>query len=694
MSHVSKFVSAAQGCGGQGGLSVGAAGRRTRRFVCKPLVLALVWAFCSTAHAQTFEGCHHAAGDAAALAASAPVADGAALPAGATRIRADKIAGQTGVRALAEGDVVVERGNEVLQAQRIDYDQPDDTVTAEGGFTLTRGDGAQVRGDALQYDLGKGGGRVRDAEFEAEHEGRRLQGSGAELVLHDPQRTSAKQVRFNTCGRGDNPWYVEAAELQTDRSRNIGSVKHAKLVFKGVPVLYAPWADFPLNGGRKSGFLVPVAKIGSNGTELEVPYYFNVAPNYDATLALGGISARGATARGEMRYLMPEYHGQVQARYMPHDRRSPHKNRYELRWQHDHRITPQLQAGIRLHQVSDDDYYRDFYGRNEVAENVQLERQAWLAFEGSAAGGALHAKAEARQYQTLSDAQGRKDKPYALLPRLSLHWQKQGLGNIKTAVYAQFARFEQRQKQDGSRAVLYPQISRDFHTQWWYVRPKAGLHLTHYRLDRFGGTPARKVARILPVANVDAGMNFERRTRLFGQNFLQTLEPRLFYNYIPKKPQNHLPNFDASENSFSYAQLFRENLYSGNDRINNSNSLSFGLQTRLFEAQSGAERFRAGIGQKFYFDADDVLPDDHVARRPRSKSDIAAFAGGNIARNWHADTRLHYNQTVRALEHADAGVRYQPAAGKVISFRYKYGRKEETHPVGYGRLRQLDAAFQ
>ena len=667
-----------------------------RVFACKPLVVALVWAFCSTtAQAQQAEVCHT---DDMVSAASAPAVDNAPvatqdLPTDAVRIRADKIAGQTGVRALAEGDVVVERNAETLHAQRIDYDQPADTLTAEGGFTLTRADGAQVRGDTLQYDLGKQSGQVRDAAFEAEHEGRRLQGTGNELVLHDGKRSSAKKVRFNTCGRGDNPWYIEAAELQADRNTNIGTAKHAKLVFKGVPILYTPWADFPLSGGRKSGFLVPSVKIGSNGTELELPYYFNVAPNYDATFAPGVISARGLTLRGETRYLMPDYQGQVQARYMPHDRRSRHDHRYEVQWQHQHRLNPQWQGGVSLNQVSDDDYYRDFYGRNEVAENVQLDRRAWLNYEGKAFGGTLNAQALAQKYQTLSDAQGRKDKPYALLPRVSTQWDRQ-FGQVKTTVSTQFAHFEHAEKQDGSRAVLYPQAQWQIDRGWWYARPKVGVHFTRYWLDRFRGASSRTANRILPIANIDTGMNFERHTRLFGQNFIQTLEPRLFYNYIPKKSQNDLPNFDSSENSFSYAQLFRENLYSGNDRINSSNSLSFGLQTRLFETHSGAERFRAGIGQKFYFNADNVLLDGNIARLPRNKSDIAAFAGGRVAQHWHADAKLHYNHNARALERADTGIRYHPEAGKVLSARYKYARREEIYTGHFDRLRQLDLAFQ
>ena len=618
---------------------------------------------------------------------------GAVLPENATRISADRIAGQTNVRARAEGDVIIERNDQTLNADWVDYDQQADVVRAGDSFTLTRGDGQTVRGKELHYDLSHESGRAADAQFAVEHESRRLQGVSAEMEMRDKNHYAMRGVKFNTCNPGDRSWYIQAAELKADRESGIGTARHARLVFGGVPVLYTPWADFPLNGNRKSGLLVPTIKIGSDGTELELPYYFNLAPNYDATLAPGIITARGATLGGEFRYLQDKYSGSLKAKYLPHDRRSPHRHRYEAEFAHLHRFNTDLSGGIDYRQVSDDDYYRDFYGRNEIAENVHLNRSAWLDYRRDLFGQPVQMRLSVQRYQTLSDAQGRKQRPYAILPRFSAAWQKNfGLGQFN--IDTQFTRFEHSELQSGSRLVIYPSWQWDFSRPWGYVRPKIGVHATRYWLNGKDGYESRTLSRVLPLTNVDAGLAFERQTTLFGRSYLQTLEPRAFYNYIPAKSQNDLPNFDTSLNGFSYAQLFRENIYSGQDRINASNSLSVGLQSRLIDAATGAEQFRAGIGRKYYFRDDNVLLDGSIEHGRRWRSDIAAFAGGRIGDNWHADLSWHYNESAKATQRFDIGASYNPEPGKVISARFKYGAREEIYTGFYGKLKHIDFAAQ
>lgn len=618
---------------------------------------------------------------------------GAVLPENATRISAERIAGQTNVRARAEGDVIIERNDQTLNADWVDYDQQADVVRAGDSFTLTRGDGQTVRGKELHYDLSHESGRAADAQFAVEHESRRLQGVSAEMEMQDKNHYAMRGVKFNTCNPGDRSWYIQAAELKADRESGIGTARHARLVFGGVPVLYTPWADFPLNGNRKSGLLVPTIKIGSDGTELELPYYFNLAPNYDATLAPGIITARGATLGGEFRYLQDKYSGSLKAKYLPHDRRSPHRHRYEAEFAHLHRFNTDLSGGIDYRQVSDDDYYRDFYGRNEIAENVHLNRSAWLDYRRDLFGQPVQMRLSVQRYQTLSDAQGRKQRPYAILPRFSAAWQKNfGLGQFN--IDTQFTRFEHSELQSGSRLVVYPSWQWDFSRPWGYVRPKIGVHATRYWLNGKDGYESRTLSRVLPLTNVDAGLAFERQTTLFGRSYLQTLEPRVFYNYIPAKSQNDLPNFDTSLNGFSYAQLFRENIYSGQDRINASNSLSVGLQSRLIDAATGAEQFRAGIGRKYYFRDDNVLLDGSIEHGRRWRSDIAAFAGGRIGDNWHADLSWHYNESAKATQRFDIGASYNPEPGKVISARFKYGAREEIYTGFYGKLKHIDFAAQ
>lgn len=669
----------------------------SRIFVNKPLVAALGILCASNVQAAsdiwtTSRLCHAPAPRAAEL-PRAQTSGEAALPANVTRITADKAAGQTNVRHRAEGNAIVERNGETLNANWVDYDQTSETVRAGDKFILTRANGETVHGEQLQYQLDSKKGEMQNAEFVAEHEGRRLQGVSEQVQMHNPQQSTMREVRFNTCGAGDTSWYIQASELSADRDTGIGVARHAKLVFAGVPILYTPWVDFPINGNRKSGFLVPNISMGSDGITYKQPYYFNLAPNLDATLTPAIITQRGAQLGGELRYLQPNFSGTVQADYMPHDKSSAHDNRYEVRLKHQHRFTDKLSGGIDLTQVSDDDYYRDFYGRNAIAENVNLDRSAWLNYRDTLLGGNMQAGLLVRKYQTLADAQGHRFRPHAIMPRVSFDWQR-SVGNAHIDVSTHLTRFDSKDLQSGTRAVAYPSVTWDFSRDWAYVRPKIGVHARRYWLQDWQGTKGEGITRVLPIANVDAGLTFERTQTLFKTPFIQTLEPRLFYNYIPSRAQNDLPNFDSSQNSFSYEQLFRENIYSGSDRINASNSAAIGLQTRLLNANTGTEVFRAGVGQKIYFTNDDVLLNGNIDNTRRRRSDLAAFAGGQIGRNWYADTNWHWSENNKRTENFDFGVRYNPEAGKILSARFKYGRNEEIYTGYHDRLKHIDLAAQ
>ena len=616
------------------------------------------------------------------------------LPQDVTRIEADKAAGQTNVRHRAQGDVIIERNDETLNADWVDYDQPSEHVYAGDQFTLTRADGQTVQGDKLDYDLAKHSGNANNTEFVAEQNSKRLQGVARSLKMYDDNHHAAQEVKFNTCETGDTSWYIQAEELTTNRETGIGVAKKAKLVFAGVPILYTPWVDFPINGNRKSGFLVPTMSVGSDGASVDLPYYFNLAPNYDATLTPGYIGARGARIGGEFRYLQPKYTGSVNVKYMPHDSKRGLNNRAALSLKHSQTFTSKLTGGIDFNQVSDDDYYRDFAGRNELAESTNLNRKAWLNYHQDLWGAPLNVELMAQKYQILNDSNGNKNPVYSILPRLSATWAKNINPYAELDIKGQFTRFDHKDMQSGNRAVVYPSIKWDFHNAWGYVRPKVGVHATRYWLDAFGSLKSRDTSRILPIVNVDSGITLERQAKLFGGSFVQTIEPRLFYNYTPSKSQNDLPNFDSSLNDFSYDQLFRENIYSGNDRINANNSLSAGLQTRFLNPNTGYEYFRAGIGEKYYFTGDEVALSGSLNQNERKNGDIVAFASGQVAPSWFADSNWHWSADNKATQRYDLGIRYNPEAGKVLSARFKYGRNEEIYSGFYDKLRHIDLAAQ
>ena len=619
------------------------------------------------------------------------------LPTDYTRVTADSVDGESQVSAHAQGDVIIERNGQVLNSQWADYDQATNTVTAGDNFTFYK-DGSTVTGKKIVYDLDKQTGDTSNAHVVSEKNGKRMQSVSEKAEMQGKGRYKLIHTKFNTCEPGDSSWYIKADTVETNEDTGIGVAKHATLVFGGVPILYTPWADFPLNGNRKSGFLVPTVKLGSDGFQLDLPYYLNLAPNYDATITPGIISSRGARIGAQFRYLEPKYSGVIQGTWMPHDKKSEHSNRSQIKWDHKQQITSHLSGGIEFNQVSDNDYYRDFYGEADTVSNIHLNRQAWLNHHLDLWGGSLDSYATVQKYQTLANIYGYKDEPYNMLPRLSTRWQK-STDHAQINVFGQFTRFTSDDKQQGNRLVVYPSVKWNFHNKWGYISPKIGVHATSYDLDSFGSNPSRHINRVLPIFNIDSGMTFERNASLFGNNYVQTLEPRLFYNYIPTRSQNDLPNFDTSQNSFTYEQLFRENLYSGNDRINSANSLSTAIQTRFLNAETGEEVLRAGIGQKFYFSKDNVLLDGSISQYERNLSDWMGFIDSRIIKNIWFDTSAHYDESNKRIEKFSAGIRYSPEPGKVLSARYKYDRAAELYlsdnnTYAYGTLSQLDLAAQ
>ncbi|WP_431733977.1 LPS-assembly protein LptD [Kingella negevensis] len=672
----------------------------SRLFVTKPLVMALGVVFSGSVYAVPSMWDEDAAAMCQAPSAEthsvepAKTSGGAKLPEDATRITSDKALGQIEERHRSEGNVIIERNDETLNAEWVDYDQKTETVDAGDKFKLTRADGQTVEGEKLHYDLKNSQGVAENSEFEANQDGRRLQGISEHVEMQDKQKSRMKNVKFNTCNPGDKSWYIQASELTNNQETGIGVAKNARLVFGGVPILYTPWADFPTRGNRKSGFLVPTVSVGSDGGTISLPYYFNLEPNYDATIAPGVITERGLRLDGEFRYLQPEYSGSVNVAYMPHDKKHESNNRYLINARHNQRFNDKLSGGIDFNQASDDDYYQDFSTRNGIAESVNLNRSAWLNYNDVVLGEPFSAQLLVQKYQALKDANGAKDEPYARLPQLSAKWKKHFSKNGTFKTDGQLTYFEHSDKQAGTRTIVYPNIQWDFHNQWGYVRPKVGLHATRYWLNDFGSLKSRNTSRVLPIVNVDSGITLERETQLFGKDLVQTLEPRLFYNYIPSKAQNDLPLFDTSENDFTYPQLFRENIYSGGDRINSSNSMSVGVQTTFLDGKTFEEYFRAGIGQKYYFTDDNVLLEGSIDKTARKRSDIVAFAAGRVHKNWWLESNWHWDESEKKNDTYSIGVRYNPQPGKVISARYKYGRDEEIYSGFYGKMSHIDLGTQ
>lgn len=626
---------------------------------------------------------------------------------GGVRLTFDKkVEGKGSEEALVEGNVIVEHEEQVLNANKVLY--KNNRLSTSDPFKLK--DSSNIlSGRSLEYDLNTKLGNMHDFKFSSQGNKIPLQGEGKKLEILQTNFYRLQNARVNTCNPGDDSWYIEAKEINVDYDRNIGVAKKTKFVFKGVPLVTVPWFDFPLNGNRKSGFLSPIAGIKSgNGLELGLPYYFNLAPNYDMTITPHLYTKRGMGVDGEFRYLSLNFLGKISASFLPSDRVAKKdldkSNRYAVSFQHFQNLTPKISLGIDYNQVSDNYYFKDFGSRTASAENNNLNRQLWLSYNDQFFGGPFSAFLTVQNYQTLQNSGGTIDEPYRLEPQLTLRWSRL-LGNAaEVDVLTQVSNFDHRTKQTGVRSLFYPRVTWDFSNEWGFFRPRFGLHATYYQLDNYwradeDGTrinlSKRNFSRVLPIFSMDTGLIFERPWTFKGSNFVQALEPRLFYTYIPRKEQNDLPNFDSEEVDTTFSSLFRENRFTGYDRVNSANNLSYSLMTRFYSQHNGVELFRAGIGQRIYFRKDNVSLDDEVVDKDRkNNSDTLLFAQGQITDKISLQADLYFNGNRKTDNRYMVGLRYNPEFGKLVNLRYKYDKNSPWINRSDEKFEQVDFLFQ
>ncbi|MDR3298908.1 MAG: LPS assembly protein LptD [Candidatus Accumulibacter sp.] len=493
---------------------------------------------------------------------------------------------------------------------------------------------------------------------------------------------------FTTCPVDNDAWYLRTNELKLDYDHEVGEGKSATVYFKDVPILYTPWLSFSLNNERKSGFLPPSFGVNSdNGFEYEQAYYWNIAPNIDATLSPRAMARRGVQLGGDFRYLNTAlggiYRGDLKVEYLPGDRLRDNDRRHAFSLVHEQTTNSGFSGTINYSKVSDDNYYTDLSSEITTTSQTQVLQQGVLNYSG----GWWSASANFQQYQTL---QPDKDNPvleqYRMLPQLVFNARKPDFHGTDVNFLGQYTHFTIREQQqfgsifpDGNRSVLYPQISLPYETPGWYVTPKFGVNYRHYSLSGQADGISDSISTTLPVFSLDSGMTFERSSRWFGRDYTQTLEPRLYYLNIPHKDQSNIPLFDTGPADFNFAQVFSENQFSGWDRVNNANQLTAALTSRLIEPETGSEIMRATIGQRFHFTRNKVtLSGTPISSDDEkwSRSNFLAGFNGQILPKVYADAAWEFNPNSRKTERLSAGMRYQPEPGKVLNAAYRYNRAE------------------
>jgi len=608
-----------------------------------------------------------------------------ALAPGETAVSALRIHGERGIELVAEGEAELQRDDTLLTADRVTYREPTDEVLAEGNVVLSRG-GDTIRGPKATLVVGDRVGTFETPTYElsrarppalAGDAPRTVAGSGeADLLrLEGENQYRLANATWTTCSPQDPDWYIKARELDLDYDREVGTARSSSIVFMDTPIFWMPWAEFPLSGQRQSGLLPPTfGSSNKTGVDFTQPYYWNIAPNYDATLAPRLMTRRGLQLGGEFRYLGADHQGTTRLEWMPNDKVTGEERRLGS-IQHQHRFAPNFYGTLDLNAVSDDAYFEDLSSNIGVASRVNLLREGRLIY----AGGWWTASMLAQRYQTLNpDPDVRNFEPYRRLPQLRFDAARADLvGGLAGLLETEFVRFAHREEvlDEASRVVAYPQLSLPMQGAAWFVTPKAGVHYTSYDIDRAPATVGKSdsITRSVPIVSLDSGLFFERETHYFGNDYLQTLEPRLFYLRVPSRDQTDIPLFDTNRFDVGFAQIFAENRYSGSDRIGDANDLTAALTTRFIDAESGVERLRALLGQRYYFSDQEVyLYDADELRRAGTGNEILAGLGGRLSSTVTVDSYAQYNTETSRTERLNASVRYQPGFARTLNLSYRY----------------------
>ena len=524
--------------------------------------------------------------------------------------------------ATLAGRVTFRQDERSVQADSVTYDYVTDRINVAGkvNFLDPR---VRVRSDTGSYETA-GGAIFNQANFDLmDRNGR---GVAKSIDLHPDGKIDLSHVRYTSCPVGNDDWMLQAGKIDLDTQGHEGVAHNVIMRFKDVPIFYTPYISFPLGEDRKSGMLFPsFAHSRTNGWEFELPYYFNIAPNYDLTFTPGFLSARGVQLAENFRFLTRTSHGEVDATFLPNDK-VEHSDRSYFRITDVTDIQHGLRFDADVSSVSDSNYFLNFAVGSDQTSVTYLERRADVYYYDDF----WRVRGELQNYQTIDISVPQNERPYSRVPRI----QANGLypildSNFEFVLDSEAVNFlrdvnatgltPNPYDPSGVRVNLSPEIRWSNRGPGYFFEPAVGYDFTQYDLHNAGTGLPSTPTRSLPYARLDTGLVFEREAGSHGQR-TQTLEPRVVYSYVPYRNQNELPVFDSGTPDLNLTELFRTNRYVGYDRIGDANQVALALTTRLFDRDSGTQFLSATIGQIRYFSTprvDLTEPDGQVALAQR-----------------------------------------------------------------------------
>lgn len=591
-------------------------------------------------------------------------------------IDAEEGSGTLGKGAKLKGKVRIVQGKRSLYSEAAFFDQASGDIELTDGATY-REPGVLLTGKWAESNAQSLNTSIYDATYTLHDYG--VRGKVEKISRNNDNETILiENGTYTQCPPGSEAWMLDADSILLDPQKGFGLAKHTKIRIGNIPVLYVPFFYFPIDDQRRTGFLYPTLRYSSSdGLDISQPYYFNIAPNIDDTLTPRIIFKRGLMLDNEFRYMNIYSTNTLRTAFLPDDRKDD-RSRWLLSFKHRGDAESGWHSFVDYLAVSDNDYPDDFGGTTQNTSTSHLNRYGTLNYYSKN----WQAGLLLQSYQTIDESLA----PYRRLPQLSFTGTPDfGSANLSGRYYAEFTRFERdlanltgANRVIGNRLHLTPQLEGKWQTSWGYIKPRIKYWYTAYDLENqlAGRDDQPQIA--VPILSLDTGLYFDRDISLLDKTYQNTLEPRLFFLYVPEKDQSDAPDFDASEYSFGYRALFRDNRFSGYDRIGDTQQVSLGITSRLIDTL-GRETLTASIGQAYYFTdrqvtLNGITETDYTA----STSDLATSIHWRPNKRFSASFEANFDQENFSNSDSNFAVRYQEDINHITSLSYRYSKDERN----------------
>lgn len=628
---------------------------------------------------------------------------------------ADRLSGVAAGHTRAEGTARMKRGDLSIRADVLEHTEADNTARATGNVRVNRA-GDVYTGPQLQMQLDTYAGFFLSPTYRFALTG--AGGQAERIDFLDANHAVALDATYTSCvpDPGQQPdWLLSARRVRMDFENHVGVAEGAVVRFLGVPIVGAPVLSFPLNEDRKSGWLPPSFDVNSrSGFELAVPYYWNIAPNYDATLTPTYASRRGPGLNTEFRYLQPASSGQLTANVLPNDQQAG-RSRWLGQWQQTASFGPRTDAQINLLRVSDDDYWKDYprdipsLTRRLLSSDARIEHRLAESLLGPLGATRVSTYAAVQSWQVLQDVDvaDRLVAPYRRLPQLGVR----ALGEIGAGVGLQWSaeteinrfalsnRLEDADRPVGTRVHALLAVARPWQPlhdiPGWVITPRVQINAASYQTDEAMSDGRTQASRTIPTASLDSVWQLERDSTWFGRAYVQTLEPRIKYVYTPYRDQSALPVYDSAALDFNADSIFADNTFSGIDRVADVHQVTAGVTTRLIDPGNGVEALRLGVVQRYLLSDQRITPDGQPLTQ--RLSDLLLLGSTSVIPRWWLDATAQFNADSNRIQRSVMGVRYSPGAWRTVGLTYRLTRDaSEQLDLGWqwpiwGRMPALDA---